>query len=331
MKIKYTILASALFMSILSAMLGQTQAFAQTPDDPNTLGWKRSAKLGTNLSLSSSQDVVGQTDGSSETYGLNLKSEFKRLSEKDEWRTEGSLVGATTKTPSISRFIKSNDELKLNTTYLLFLNDAKTWGPYARAEASAPMFRGEDTQATAKPYRVTRNNGTSTLTGPQSTYRLTDGFKPLNTKESLGVFWKAVNEERIKVEARLGAAALQIDASGQFAAKGANPAGEIKVSELSDVNQFGVEAALSVKGKVDDKSSYELGIESLTPFVNNKADNDKRDAFALTNVDGFVKLTSNITSWASFGYDYKVKLQPQLTERAQQTHMIVLSANYNLL
>jgi len=319
------------FMAVLSALLFSNTSFAQGADDPNALGWKKSAKLGTNLSLSSSQDVVGQTDGTSETYGLNLKSEFKRLSETDEWRTEGSLIAATTKTPSISRFVKSNDELKFNTTYLLFLNDKKTWGPYARAEASAPMFKGEDVQASAKSYVVTRNNGTTTTTAPVTSYRLTDGFKPLNTKESLGFFWKAVNEERLKVEVRVGAAALQIDASGQFAAKGSDTAGNIKVSELSDVNQAGLEAAVSVKGKVDDKSAYELGVESLTPFVNNKASSDDRDALALTNIDGYVKLTSNITSWASFGYDYKVKLQPQLTERAQQTHMIVLAVSYNLL
>ncbi len=275
--------------------------------------------------------MVGQTDGTSETYGLNLKSEFKRMGEWDEWRTEGSLIAATTRTPSLSRFVKSNDELKINTAYLRFFNDKKTWGPYARAQAAAPIFKGEDTQATATPYFVTNADKTTFTTGPQNSFRLTDGFKPLNTKESLGLFWKAVNEEKLKVEARVGGAALQINAEGQYTARGKNKAGQIEVAELSDVNQLGLEAAVSVKGKVDEKSSYEAGVETMTPFVNNKLDGDKREALQLTNVEGFVKLTSNITTWASFGYDYKVKLQPQLTERAQQTHMIVINMNYNLL
>jgi hypothetical protein len=319
----YSALIFAVFLSQIS--------FAQTPDDPNAPGWHKTAKLGSNLSLSSSQDVVGQTDGTSETYGLNFKGEFNRMREHDEWRTEASLIAATTKTPSISRFVKSNDELKLNTAYLRFFNEKKTWGPYARLEGAAPMFKGEDVQAAATPYAVTTTDKITTVTAPLTSYRLTDGFKPLTTKESLGFFWKAVNEENLKVEARLGAAALQIAAAGQYTAKGKNTAGQIVVDELSDVSQLGLEAALSVKGKVDEKSSYEAGIESLTPFVNNKRSGDDRDALNLTNVDGFVKLTSNITSWASFGYDYKVKLQPQLTERAQQTHMIVLNVSYNLL
>ncbi len=319
------------YLTLLFISAFACPSFAQAPADQSSLGWHKTAKLSTNLSLSSSQDVVGQTDGTSETYGLNLKSEFKRMGENDEWRTEGTLVTATTKTPSISRFVKSNDELKLNTAYLRFFNEKKTWGPYVRAEAAAPIFKGEDTQATATAYAVTSADRVTTVTAPQTSFRLTDGFKPLNTKESLGFFWKAVNEENLKVEARLGAAALQINASGQYAAKGKNTAGQIQITELADVNQFGLEAAVSVKGKVDEKSSYEVGLEALTPFVNNKASSDDRDALNLTNVDGFVKLTSNITSWASFGYDYKVKLQPQLTERAQQTHMIVIGISYNLL
>ena len=140
-----------------------------------------------------------------------------------------------------------------------------------------------------------------------------------------------MNNESLKVEARFGGAALQINADGQFATRGKNAAGQVVVTELSDVNQFGLEAALAVKGKVDEKSSYELGIETLTPFVNNKAADDNRDALNLTNVEGSLKLNSNITSWAAFGYDYRMRLQPQLTQRAQQTHMIVLGINYNLL
>lgn len=248
----------------------------------------------------------------------------------DEWRNEASLLTSTTKTPSISRFVKSSDELKLSSMYLRFWNDSRTFGPYARAEASAPMFKGEDVQSTAKTYRITEADQTTTTTTGTS-LRLTDGFKPLNTKESLGVFWKVVNEENLKLEGRVGAAALQIDADGQYTVKGTNTAGEIEVDELSDVSQAGLEAGVSLKGKVDEKSSYEVGIETLTPFYNDKKSNDSRDALRLTNVDSFIKLTSNITSWAAFGYDYKVKIQPQLVDRTQQIHMLVLNVNYNLL
>lgn len=313
----------------ISLAIFSFQALAQDAD-PNALGWQKSAKLGTNLSLSSSKDVVGQTDGTSETYGLNLKGEFKRNGSKDEWKTETSLITSTTKTPSISRFVKSSDELKIATMYSRFWRDDRSLGPYVRAEAAAPMFKGEDVQSTQKTYAITDNNGT-TRTQAGDTLKLTDAFKPLTTKESLGVFYKPINDERLKVETRVGLAALQIAADGQYTNKGTNAAGNVRIEELRDINQAGIEAAVSVKGKVDEKSGYELGIETLTPVVANTRSGDDREGLRLTNVDGFVKLTSNITSWASFGYDYKVKIQPQLVDRAQQIHMIVLNVNYNLL
>jgi hypothetical protein len=32
----------------------------------------------------------------------------------------------------------------------------------------------------------------------------------------------------------------------------------------------------------------------------------------------------------AIGYDYKLKIQPQLVDRTQQIHMFVLNINYNL-
>ncbi len=302
--------------------------FAQTPEE-KTMGWKRSANLGLNLSFTSSSDVIGQTDGSSETYGLNLKSGFNYFTDYSEWKNDVSLVSTTTRTPSVPRFVKSSDEFKLSSMYMHFWNGNPNFGPYARAEVSAPLFKGEDVQSTNKTYRITRRTQADEVF-TASSVRLTDAFRPLNTKEGVGIFWRPKNDPKLKIETRLGFAALQVVAAGQYASGGVNSAGEIQINELSDLNQAGLEAAVSVKGKVDEKSSYEAGIETLTPFISNQESGDDRDAFGLTNVDGFVKLTSNITSWASFGYDYKVKIQPQLLDRAQQIHMIVLNANYNL-
>ncbi len=315
----------------LLVFVAGSYAWAQTPAAPpeKVMGWSKTANLGANLSFSSSQDVVGQTDGTSQTYGLNLKGGFNRLSEQDEWRNNLSVIGATTRTPSVPRYVKSSDELKFDTLYLFPLPSHPSLGPYVKGDASAPMFKGEDVRAQTQTYRVTKRNGDQ-RTVAASSLRLTDGFKPLTTKEGVGFLWKAVQEEKFKLELRLGLGALQIDAKGQYSVQGPNAASEIMVGELSSVSQAGVEVGVSAKGKIDEKSSYEAGVEAMTPLVNNKPAGDKRDAVGLTNVDGFAKLTSNITSWASFSYDYKLKIQPQLVERAQQIHMLVLNVNYNL-
>ena len=297
-------------------------------DEPakKILGWTKNANLGANLSFTSSNSVVGQTDGSSQTYGLNLKGGMNHVTEKDEWRNTLSITEATTRTPSVPRYLKSSDDLKIESIYLYSLPSHPNIGPYVKGEASAPMFKGEDVQSTTKTYRVTSTNQAVNA----SSFRLTDGFKPLTTKESVGFFWKAVQKENLKVETRVGFGAMQIDANGQLTNGGPNAAGELQINELRDVSQAGLELAANVKGKIDEKSSYEAGVESLTPFINNKLKGDTRNSMELTNVEGFAKLTSNITSWAAFSYDYKLKIQPQLQVRAQQIHMLVLNMNYNL-
>ncbi len=304
---------------------GVSMAAAEPP--PKVMGWSKNANLGANLSFSSSQDVVGQTDGTSQSYGLNLKSGWNHNSERAEWRNEASLSGTTTKTPNVPRFVKSADEFKLTSIYLYSLERYPKIGPYARVEAAAPMFKGEDVRSTVKTYRYLDNN--TTFVGDSA--RLTDGFKPLTTKEAVGFFYKPIQQERLKVEARVGLAATQISADGQYSVKGVNAtSGEVELNRLSDVSQGGTELGLSVKGKANETSTYEVGVEAMTPFVNNKQTGDDRDPIRLTNIDGFIKLSSNLTSWASFGYDYKLKIQPQLVDRAQQIHMFVINVNYNL-
>ena len=104
----------------------------------------------------------------------------------------------------------------------------------------------------------------------------------------------------------------------------------MELTRLNNISQAGLELAVDVKGKINENSTYAFGAQAMTPFVNNKKAGDDRDAIRLTNIDAFAKLSSNITKWASFSYDYTLKLQPQLVDRTQQIHMLVLNVNYNL-
>lgn len=312
-------------------IFGADQSLFRGPastDKPPEYGWLTSLNLSGNLSLSSSQDVVGQTNGSSQTYGTNIKGTLYHLTPDHEWRNDLFIREATNKTPNVPRFVKSDDEVKLSSIFLYFLPHNPKIGPYARAEVSAPLFKGEDVQTDPKNYRKLHLDGTSETFSGTST-RLTDPFKPLTTKEAIGFFNRPVFNEKFHLELRVGFAAQQISAAGQYAVKGDNKTnGTYDINELKDVSQAGLEAGVALKGKIDEKSSYELGIDSLTPFINDKPAGDDRNAWRLTNVDAFAKLTSKVTDWMSFGYDYKLKIQPQLVDRAQQIHMLVINFTY---
>jgi len=330
-----------MLFTLFSPTLGHAQSASATPadgmfrgvasddQDKRKLGWSKEAKIGANASFTSNENVVGQTDGSSQTYGLNLNIKANRLRELDEWRNEFTLIESTTKTPSLPSFTKSGDELKLSSIYLKALESHPKIGPYVKAEGAAPIFKGEDSRAKIVTYRI-RHKDQSVESIQGSRLRLTDGLRPLTTKESVGTFWKILEGESLKIEGRVGLGAMQVQADGQYSAGTPDSNGDVPVRALRNLSQAGFEAALGLRGKVNDHASYEIGVETLTPVINNKQSGDKRDAIALTNLDGFAKYTTKIYSWASLSYDYKVKMQPQLIERAQQTHMVVLNISYSV-
>lgn len=334
--------ASALFFLVVSVNRASAQetaapelaasevAASQVPAPAEKkMGWTPGAALGANAAVSSVSNVVGQTDGSSQTYGLNLNSTVNHVSERSEWQNKISYNGAATRTPAQPRFVKSSDILKYESVYLYSLEAYPKLGPYARVNAEAPVFMGEDVRSTAVTYNIARRDGTTTaLTG--TTLRLTDGFRPLTTKESAGFNYKAYETPTARVDVRAGFGAEQIAAEGQLAITGTATDGSINAVELRNVSQAGFETAITAKGQLDTRTSWEVGLETLTPFVTNKESNDDRDAIRLTNIDGSAKLSSNLASWAALTYSYKVQIKPQLVDRTQQTHMMVLNFNYNL-
>lgn len=296
--------------------------------DRKAPGWSPAANLGVNLSLSSMSHVVGQTEGTSESFGLNLRSAYNYSDEDQEWQNIFSYAGLATKTPNISTYIKSGDEAKIESLYLHGFPSAPQFGPYLRVFAKAPVFYGQDVRPSPVLYKVRYLDG-KTAQQTDSTFRLTNGFKPLSTRESAGFFWKAHDDGKVRIDLRLGLGADQIQSGGQFTVTGSNPDGSVNVDELPSVSQFGVEATVSAKGVIDDRTGWALGVESLTPFASNKPADDKRDPIRLTTAEAFARIGSNITNWASVSYDYKFNLQPRLLERAQQSHLLVLNLNYN--
>lgn len=335
MKIRFYISGIWTVLATIFAPISLAQTSLVLKEPPKTLdtkvmGWSPTAALGLNAAFSSSSHVVGQANGSSQTYGTNLNSTYNFLSELSEWQNSVSYTGATTKTPTQTGYVKSRDELKIESLYLYKIPSAPDWGPYVKASIKSPIFWGQDVRSTPVTYTVVRRDGSSTSIANAKSFKLTDGFKPMTTRESAGAFWKAMDSGRIRLDFRIGMGAEQVAADGQYAVTGDNSDGSVGIKELNNISQLGLEAAITAKGKIDEKSEWSAGVETLTPFVSTKDASDRRDALRLTVVDGYAKLTNTIASWASLSYDYKLTIQPQLVDVVQQSHMFVLNVNYNL-
>lgn len=326
-----------MMLSFWSTAWAQSSLTTVTPvkrmlaSEKKQLGWVPHVQVGANLSFTSNQDVVGQVNGNSQTYGLNFKGELNRVTELTEWRNALTIQDATSKTAAIPRFVKTSDDLKYETAFLYSLPALPKLGPYVNASVETQMFNGEDVQPANTTYQILPLGATTRNSVSTSTLHLTDPFKPLTTRESAGFFYKAFEQEAINLELRLGFGAMQINADGQYAITGKNPDGSINVDELRNIGQFGIEAGATAKGKIEERSGWEASANVLTPLSWTHDPGDTRGSIRLTNVELKARLTSAITSWASFSYDYKFILQPQLIDQTQQQHMLVLNLNYDIL
>ena len=298
-------------------------------EDKEFIGWKPAATVEALYSVSSSNGVIGQTDGVTQVYGLNLKSSFTYIEDLKEWRNTFNYTGATSKTPTIPRYIKSSDELKLETIYLRALPSYPTVGPYVKANMTAPVFRGEDARNQPTTYSITSGDGTLRDNQTETTLPLTDGFRPMTTQESVGFFWKPQNDEKMTLELRAGLGAMQVQAKDQLSVQDNPATPQIEVVELKSFSQTGIETGVLFKGKLDEKTNYEINAETLTPIIKDAGEN--RDSFRLTNFNFGGKISSQITKWMAVSYEYKIKTQPQLVERAQIQTMLAININYTLL
>lgn len=317
--------------SALAQIDGATLKEEAKQSEKTEFGWKKKLILGGSLSMGSSDNVIGQPDGETNTFGFNIDGQLNRVGERDEWRNSVKIGESATRTPAIPRYTKVSDELKLETLYLHTLESTPWFGPYAKASVETAIFKGEDIRAEPTTYEFFNSEDVSQGTVSETTLRLTDGFRPLTTKESVGGFFKILTQPTRTLEARAGLGAIQVEADDQRVIKGKTDAGNIKVVQLESYDQVGIEGGFAFKGTFDDKTSYSLEGEFLSPVVTKQKAGDDRSKFELTNWELKGRLTSKIYDWLSLDYTAKVFKQPQLLDKTQAQTLLLLSLTYQLL
>ncbi|MEM1031711.1 MAG: DUF3078 domain-containing protein [Myxococcota bacterium] len=291
---------------------------------PDGLSWRLNS--GATFLLQDNRNVVGQQSGTSATIGFKLDGGLDYLSGDHEWRNTLAVAAGVTRTPAIDVWVKSQDNLDLDSIYLYHIYE--WFGAFARVAYNTTMFRGVDIQAAPVDYLFP--NGAVVN---QAQLSLTDPFLPSRFKESLGLFAQPLKRERISVEARLGGGARQTIADGQLAIADDDATPELDVQVLSDVLQVGGEAGLEVWGSFDEKRvNYRLSAEAMIPFVNNAeavtlADGTVEDpsAIDLTNVALRAILSVKIVEWASLDYELAAVREPQLVDLWQVRNNLLLS------
>lgn len=286
-------------------------------------GWFADGQVAATFALSDHSAVVGQQDGLTMNLGYKFDLSMGFEGKRHEWRNPLVLTQGVSRTPSIPQFIKSQDELRFESIYLYRVT---SWfGPYVRAAFTTPALRGYDVRDKQTTYLIKRLDG-STETQVASSLPLTEMFRPLVMRQSLGPYARIVREVPFNLEARVGYGGREALAGGQFAVADDEATPTVEVKELEDQQQSGPDAAVSVWGKlVKDRVQYQASVEVMVPVIRNPDSQPEKSLGDLTNIDVLGSVSTKLTDVISMDYQLKLSRYPQLLDKTQVSHLFTLN------
>lgn len=340
--IAIVLLVAAVFftVSISSKMLYAQEAVADTaaealkakaeadakgegPED----GWHINFKPAANLSYGHSKTVVGQADGSTFTFGLNLELVVTMLKGKHEWRNTVKISEAVSRTPVLGEFIISMDELFVESMYMYYFYE--WFGLYGRFALETSMFPGMDAQPERVTYAITRHDGNIDLI-LDDRIKLTSPFAPLTLKEGLGPFFRVLKQEEVNLEFLLGLAFWETMADGELALNDNADTAEIEVKSLENNYQIGGEFITKLWGELWTKRiGYAAGVELMYPFYISP-ENLGLSAADKLNVNIFARMDFRFAEWFALSYEFKAVREAQLQTDFQIQNNILATFSYSL-
>lgn len=320
-------------------------------------GWDGSLNVGASTAVSQSSNVVGRIDGTSFTFGTQISGGLLYLKQAHEWRNSLAYGLTYSRTPALPVFVKTNDELALESIYLYHVKRLPWFGPFARITLNVPFFPGDDVRNVSDVFADANSPTGSTLYRNKSDQtdvidagdnafslnkdgvarlRLSDPFLPVRLSETLGLFAAPLDKPRIKLEIKLGFMARQTFAKNQLAidddTADADGVSDIDFVRLEDVFQAGPSAGVLASGELSNKRvAYLALVEAMLPAVNNQRDDGDKNLGELTNLHFEVNLSFKLVSWASLDYQFKTLYEPQLLDQFQIQNNLLLSFAYTLI
>ncbi|MDD9969306.1 MAG: hypothetical protein OXR73_23890 [Myxococcales bacterium] len=244
-----------------------------------------------------------------------------------DFRNRISLTEAWSKTPTLKRFVKSNDVLDVESLYKLFL-----WpvgGLYARANLLTTVFATE--QVTSEPVTYVPEGGDPVDDGQTvRRFELSDPLQPLTVSESLGAFLDPIQEPHLQLSLRAGFGGRHTLADGARLITSDEDPDAIVFETLEDVHQAGLELFGGAGGRaVEDRLRYDVGLVALVPFINN--DDRDRNALDLARIGFHADLNVAVFDWMSLSYQLRVVNDPQLVDDLQVQNNLLITLAYTVV
>ncbi len=290
-------------------------------------GWHFRLKPSSSFMFSDSQNVIGQTDGYTLTFALNLDSEATMKKDKHEWRNTLSIAESITRTPVIEEFIIDSDTLKLESMYLYSIYD--WFGVYGRFALNSSLFPDYDYQASPVSYLIVEP-GKVHLPMVKDHLKLANSFSPLVLKESAGPFFRPLERDEVNVEIMLGLGSWQNFSDGVRIVKDSDDTPEVDVAILKNLYQVGGENIIKVWGDLlDKKIGYMARSELMMPFYESEEAADV-EGIEKMNVDLSLRVDFRFAEWMSLAYEFSAIREPSQLNEWQVRNMILATFSYAL-
>lgn len=292
-------------------------------------GWHYSLVTSNQFAFSSSSDVVGQQNGDTVSYSMDLSGSARYRKERHALDQELLVDLGTSRTPAVSQFIKSSDQTKYETIYRYQAAKGSRLSYYVLGRVKTSLFYGEDVRSTDTDYVISYRNGSQqTLSGLRS-LRLTEGLRPTTYNESLGLSWSLIEKKTQKLNIRLGIGFLQTATNGQFSIDDDADTDQVEVTELESYSLKGVETAVRFNGNWDEASGYQAQLDFFYPI--DPVLEPGESAINLAETEFKLKLFTKYSKWLQVNYDFNLKNQPQVVDRVQVQQGISVAVNFELL
>ncbi len=295
-------------------------------------GWTRKLGLGATGSATSSSNVVGAVDGATVQLGLLLDGEAKLVAGAQEWHNTLKVQHARTKTPVMDAWVKSSDNVELQSTWIYRLSAVPWVGPFARARLQTQIARGFDVRPTDVNVERTGIDGkaVTSLANAESDVDLTAPFEPILVSETIGAFATPLQRKKINLDAKVGAGGQHVFARGGYALTGFDaPTSTLRVKELEPTHQVGGEIELEAKGELNEIVKWNARTRLFLPIMT-ASEQKLTGTDALTTEIG-AGLSVKLAKWASLDYVLNVRRIPLVIEQWQVQHGLMLTTGFSLL
>lgn len=321
------------------------EAVLANPDDSKPSGWSITGTLGGTGNFSHAKNVVGSDDGATIQVGVLLALAALYHNGQHDWNTTLTLQEALTRTPTLDRFVMSNDNLELVSTYLYHLKNPEWLGFFGQLKFNSHVFASNS--ARIEPYRIRRTsfdgNGHATTTLTTQGFRdvhLSSPFAPLLFRESIGAFAEPYKTDAFKLVVKLGVGFQHtIVSEGNYNLVKVVTEGNDKIAELTQIqnnHEIGAEIEGAASGIIlPEVLSWHAKLNLFYPVTVATAMFDPNGkeitGAALLNTEFAAGLSLKATSYLSLEYLLSLKKQPSVSNDWQILNTIVASTSFNLL